>query len=210
MGKTPYGLFGPTNGKIGRLVSYTLRGEQVARIVGTTTKKRSPKQFASSQRLIVVNAFLKPIKAFISLGFRFEAEGTSKHQYSLAMSYHMLNATRGEYPNIEMDFSKIVVSRGKLPPVENLSANKTGKCLKIKWRYNPKADFENRNDRTMVLLIFPDKKDPIFFLSGHLRSEGSHSIKLDSSLIALPCYIYVAYSAENQESVSDSRHVYIT
>jgi hypothetical protein len=74
-------------------------------------------QLARSQRMTIVNAFLKPIKSLINLGFRFEAEGSVKHQYNIATSYHMINAIVGQYPDIKIDYSKVMISIGDLKPV---------------------------------------------------------------------------------------------
>jgi hypothetical protein len=210
MGKSPQGAYGSTNGKIGKLVSYKLRGEDVTRMAGVTTKKRSILQLAGSQRLTVVNAFLKPIKGFINLGFKFKSEGTIRHQYSLATSCNMINAVDGEYPFLKMAYSKVIVSEGELTPAYKLKVSKNDKAIKIKWFYDQKMDYENRNDRAMILLIYPSGKDPIYILSGSLRSEGCQNIKLNTDLVLEPCHIYVSFLAENRDSVSTSTYVYVS
>ena len=136
MGKSPNGAFGATNGKIGNLVSYKLRGQDVTRTVGHSTKQRSLLQLAISQRLTVVNEFLKPIKGRINLGFKFKAQGSTKHHYNIATSYNMINAIKGEYPFLSMDYSKAKVSSGNLKPVSNLTAEIEEEFLKLAWAYD--------------------------------------------------------------------------
>jgi hypothetical protein len=210
MGKSPLGPFGPTNGKIGKLVSYKLRGQFVTRTNGITKKKRSLLQLARSQRMTVVNAFLKPIKSLINLGFRFEAEGSVKHQYNIATSYHMINAMEGLYPDIKIDYSKVMISIGDLKPVNNLSVSRISQSLNVSWVYDSSVDFGIRNDRAVILLIFCDLDEPIYFLSGSLRSEGKQIIDLDSKTINGPCHVYVSFLAEDRESVSDSKYFYLS
>jgi hypothetical protein len=210
MGKSPNGAFGATNGKIGNLVSYKLRGQDVTRIAGQSTKERSLLQLARSQRLTVVNEFLKPIKGLINIGFKFEAQGSTKHQYNIATSYNMINAIKGEYPFLSMDYSKAKVSSGKLEPVSNLTADIDEEVLRLAWSYDKKTEFEVRNDRAIVLLVFADKINPIYLLSGSLRSEGSQIIEVGKETLNQPFHLYLSFLAEDRDSVSDSKYLYVT
>jgi len=210
MGKSPNGAFGATNGKIGNLVSYKLRGQDVTRMVGQSTKPRSLLQLARSQRLTVVNEFLKSIKGLINIGFKFEAQGSTKHQYNFATSYNMINAIKGEYPFLSMDYSKAKVSSGNLKPVSNLTAEIDGEVLKLAWAYDKKSDFDVRNDRAMVLLLFADNSDPMYILSGSLRSEGLQIIDVGSQTLSQPFNLYVSFLAEDRDSVSNSEYLYVT
>lgn len=210
MGKSPKGAFGATNGKIGNLVSYKLRGQDVTRMVGRSTKQQSILQLASTQRLTVVNAFLKPIKGLINIGFKFEAQRSTKHQYNIATSYNMINAIKGEYPFFSMDYSRAKVSSGNLKPVSNLTAEIDEEFLKLAWSYDKKTDFDFRYDRAMILLVFDDKSDPLYLLSGSLRSESSQIIEVGLQKLNQPFSLYLSFLAEDRDSVSDSKYLYVT
>ena len=187
-----------------------MRGQDVTRIVGQSTKPRSLLQLAGNQRLTVVNEFLKPIKGLINIGFKFKAQGSTKHQYNIATSYNMINAIKGEYPFLSMDYSKAKVSSGNLKPVSNLTAEIDEEFLKLAWAYDKKSDFDVRNDRAMILLVFADKSDPIYLLSGSLRSEGIQIIDVGLQMLSQPFNLYVSFLAEDRDSVSDSQYLYVT
>jgi hypothetical protein len=210
MGKSPNGPFGPTNGKIGKLVSYMLRGQSVTRAIGRTKKKRSVAQLAQTGRIKIVNAFLVPIKGFLNIGFMFEAEGSVLNQYNIATSYTMKNAIKGEYPNQSIDYSKAIVSAGKLKPVNELNVQEIDGKLECSWTYDRNADFAGRNDRTMIVLLFAASIEPIYFLSGSLRSEGKDVIDLGPNFPTDPCNIYLSFFAEDRQSVSNSQHFYFS
>ncbi|MEJ7557475.1 MAG: DUF6266 family protein [Pedobacter sp.] len=210
MGKSPLGAFGATTGKIGKLVTYLLRGQIVTRTIGKTKKKQSILQHASTLRLTTVNAFLKTIKGLINLGYRFEAEGSTSNPYNVATSYNMKNAIEGQYPNFKLDYSKVMISVGELKPVVNLSVLKNSQSLTVSWAYDSQADFSVRNDRAMILFVFSNSEEPIYFLSGSLRSEGNQIVDLGSKSLDGSCHVYVSFLAEDRESVSDSKYFYLS
>jgi hypothetical protein len=80
MGSLNNGPFSSFNGKIGNLVSYTLRGKNVVRTIGALTKPPTPAQLNNQMRMAVVNDFLKPITGFINSGFEFAVAGTVPDQ----------------------------------------------------------------------------------------------------------------------------------
>jgi hypothetical protein len=209
MGKLENGAFGAITGKVAKLVSYKLRGQNVVRKNRTVKIKATATQLPVRERMRIVNDFLRPIKDFINLGFMFKAEGTVWNQYNVATSYTLLHAMVGEYPNISIDYSKVMVSAGKLKSATAPTVEKVEGALLIKWTYDAVADFSFRNDRAMILLSFPSGDEPIYFLSGSLRSEGMQSIALDPETITRRCDIYVSFFAEKRKSVSDSKHIYI-
>ena len=62
----------------------------------------------------------------------------------------------------------------------------------------------------MILLVFADRSDPIYLLSGSLRSEGHQIIDVGSQTLSQPFNLYVSFLAEDRDSVSDSQYLYVT
>ncbi|MEJ7558205.1 MAG: DUF6266 family protein [Pedobacter sp.] len=209
MGRLKNGASGAVTGKVGGVVTYELRGQTVARKVGTRKFKATANQLPCREGMRVVNAFLKPIKGLINLGFLFEAEGTTKNQYNVATSYILLNALKGKFPNISIDYDKVMISAGKLKPISNPSVSKSSQSIRLDWTYDSNTEFANRNDRTMILLIFSNGDEPIYFLSGSLRSEENQIIDLGPKSLSGSFHIYVCFFAEDRASVSDSKYLYI-
>lgn len=207
MGKLDSGAFGLVSGKVGKLVSYNLNGQNIIRKNRTKESAANELQLASRQRMRIVNVFLKPIKGFINLGYLFAAQRTIWNPYNLATSNVLLNAITDDYPNISIDYSKVLVSKGDLKKAVSANAILNGDSLEITWIYDETKNFDNRNDRAMILIYFNDKIDPILILSGSLRSEKTQVIKLDSHLNATNLNIYLSFFAEDRMSVSDSTYL---
>ncbi|MBB6502216.1 DUF6266 family protein, partial [Pedobacter cryoconitis] len=102
-------------GKIGNTVTYRLYGKIVKRTIGMRTDAPTVPVLSSWQATAVTSTFLKSIKEFIKVGFELEAKRVSKSYHDVAASYTRLNAITGTYPSQHIDFTKVLLSKGKMP-----------------------------------------------------------------------------------------------
>lgn len=151
MALSPHGPHGPLIGKVGNLVSYILNGQVVTRMVGRKRTKHSKSQLANYQSMAVTMRLLRNMTDFINSSFEIEAKGTVKNQHNLATSYNKKQALKGEYPNISVDYSKVVLSYGKLEIAQNLKMEKTNTGLQISWD----TQGGQPNDMVMILIHQP-------------------------------------------------------
>jgi hypothetical protein len=87
--------------------------------------------------------------------------GTDKNEYNEAVSYNKKNAIQGAYPNISLDYTKVLVSMGDLPVAVNPVINQTAKADEIEFNWEVTADLPIQrytNDRAMLMLYFPELK----------------------------------------------------
>ncbi len=154
--------------------------------------------------MAVVNAFLKPILPFIKLGFAFAVQGTDRNQHNEAVSYNKRFALQGEYPNIAMDYSKALLSKGDLPPALSPAINKLPNGIEFTWQVPADMDYADLCNRAMLLLYFPESKTAIFDLSGARRSELRDFFPLASELLEQTIHAYIAFVGDDRLSVSDS------
>ena len=204
MGKLDNGAYGHVSGKIGNLVSYTLNGTNVIRKIGRSTKPPTNAQRAVQQKLKLVNEFLNPIFGFIKVGFSFAAEEIKKYPHNVALSYNIKKAITGEYPNLSVDYSKAMVSMGTLTPAINPVVSKLENGIEFTWEVASDMDWNSKNDRAMLLLYFPDSSNAIYFLSGAKRAEGRDFIVLPPVYLTEVIQCYIAFYADDKESLSDS------
>jgi hypothetical protein len=197
------GPFEGFTGKLGHLVSYKLKGQQVTRHIGRITKAPSLAQLAIRQKVAIVNNFLGPIVPLINVGYQFEVAGTTKNQYNAAVSYHTKHATAGVYPNIIMDYSKAMISQGALEPVMAPTVTLNGTVMEFTWQVPAVMD-GIRNDRTLLLVYCPELGRGNYVLSGARRSAGRDEIELSARYIGKELHCYIAFRASNGNSISDS------
>ncbi|MDR6785397.1 hypothetical protein ABIE26_004107 [Pedobacter africanus] len=198
------GLFEGFNGKLGNLVSYNLKGKQVIRKIGRTTKAPTTAQLAVQQKLTLTNAFLKSILPFINVGFALEVAGTDKNPHNAATAYNIKHALQGEYPNMSLDYSKALVSMGGLQPAIAAAVHLTGSLLTFTWLVDPNMDWGIKNDRAMLLVYCPELAKATYFFSGARRSKGTDVMGLPPEYAGKELHCYIAFKSSDGKRISDS------
>jgi hypothetical protein len=204
MGILKHGPFGTATGKIQNTVSYELNGKNVFRTIGTTKKKPTIKQLAVRQKMAVVIEFLKVVEPLINVGFKAEALAARKSAHNMATSYNTKSATTGEYPEIVMDYSKAMSSRGDLmqpldPQVELLAGK-----LRFTWQNQPDLEYTNRKDQIMMLAYFPDSHEASIDIYGAQRAAGEDFLPFENKRQNTRMEVYMAFVSSDRESASDT------
>ncbi len=65
---------------------------------------RTQGQVDQRSKFVTVLRFLQPMTDFLKVGFKLYAKKMT--QFNSAMSYNLLNAVTGEYPNYSVDYEK--------------------------------------------------------------------------------------------------------
>ncbi|MBC8987589.1 hypothetical protein H9X96_17605 [Pedobacter sp. N36a] len=173
------GPYGHPSGRIEKLVFYTLNGQPVCRLIGKAGKP-SINQMANLQAMSVTMALLKPMSEFINVSFKLEAEGTVKNPHNLATFYNKKLALTGQYPNIKVDYSKVVLSKGKLEMTKNLELSKEEGGINLSWDTSLTTQEGRYDEIMMVMVSHPDYELASSFLNASRRADGSCFIPLQS------------------------------
>ena len=195
--------FGHPNGKIGGMVFYMLKGQMVCRKIGEQGKP-SIKQLANYQSMRVTMSLVKPMKAFITTSFELEARGTLKNAHNLAVSYNKKQALQGEYPNISVDYSKVVLSYGELPGARDFSISKTERGLILNWNPESYTNGHDGDDILMIQLCHPLRKKGTSFLNASRRDSGQVFIPVSINYIHEPIEAYACFKSADGKQISNS------
>ncbi|SHG12428.1 GNAT family N-acetyltransferase [Pedobacter caeni] len=206
MGILINGLFGGFHGRVGNLVGYTLKGKHVIRMIGRSEKPLTPARKANCQKMTVVNEILKPSIYAIRAGFRLAVVGTDRNEYNEAVSYNKKNALRGEYPNISLDYSKVLMSMGTLPVAVNPSISQNEEKITFNWEDQVFSGSQYYNDRAMLVIYFPDLKDTCYQLIGAKRGEGTDVLSIDPAHLNKRMEAYISFARQDGREVSNSVH----
>lgn len=196
------GIAKQTNGKVGNVVVYELNGQTVTRTVGKPGKP-SKNQLANHQAMSVIVKLLAPIKEFINVSFELEARGTTKNQYNLATSYNKKHAIQGKYPNLSVDYSKLILSKGNLEEAENPKLVKKAKGVEVSWNKTAE-DLERLDDLVMILLYHPLKNASTNVFYAVTRRKGKYFIPLNALTLKQPIEAYICFKATDGKSISNS------
>lgn len=113
----------------------------------------------------------------VRIGFSSYAQKMSA--YNAATSYNYHNAVTGDYPDHELDYPSVMVSRGNLSGGDGVScASPEAGKLTFTWNDNSGADNANAVDTAMLLVFNPVKGSSVYVLHGPGRSEGNAEVNL--------------------------------
>jgi len=203
MGKMPYGILGPVIGSIGNVTGYMLNGQNVSRVKDRKITHFTKNQLANQQRMTVLNEFFGFMGSFLKAGFGLAAQGTTKNYHNLATSYNKKNALKGEYPNIEMDYAKVLLSTGGLPEAQNPAVEAVQEGLKFSWDLSG-IDLQSGQDQIMMLAYGTLSKRVESILYGPKRSEGEAVFELTAKMKLEPLETYISFISPDRLEVANS------
>ena len=157
MGTIQKGILGGFSGKVGTVVGANWRGKDVMRSLPKNSQRA-----ATEQQLIVrakfklVTQFLTPISTILKAHFGQSSGERSRR--NLAVSYHIREAITGIYPDLSIDYPKVVVTKGELPGLQELAiAPEAGANLAITWEDNSEQGLAKPGDVLLAVAYNPEK-----------------------------------------------------
>lgn len=217
MAKIIGGPFGLISGKLGNRVYYIVNGQQRSRIAGRQMKPPTPKQLANMSRMKVTFEFAKTMGLFLEMGFGPEAAVENMQPRNAAVRYIRRRALKGEYPDIEIDYAKLLLSRGWLPGlldagVSGAGDTDAGLLLRYYWTVDLKdSDWPRCNDQVMLMAYCPEVLDAderaCFKLTGARRIAGEDVLEVPLTWAGKAVEVYISVISEDRKSVADSQYL---
>jgi hypothetical protein len=194
-------------GRVGNTVTYLLNGQIVKRTIGKSSKEATIPQLSARQKTKIITGFLNPVKEFINIGFEFEARLVQKKSaYNIATSYNWLNAITGEYPDQKIDFSKVLLSRGKMPATNNIEVKFADNRITFKWDETIVNERMKGSDRVMLLAYIPQENRAVSLIGGAERLEGGEHLVIPECYDGIHIETYVSFVSADYKSISNSVH----
>ncbi|RZM24839.1 MAG: hypothetical protein EOO88_21425 [Pedobacter sp.] len=204
MGISENGMFGASKGKVGKLVYYKRKGKNIVRTIGRNTKEPSPAQLRSRMELSVASVFSKVVKPFITYGFAQHIVGKDLSQSNVSTGYVMKSALIGEYPDISIDYEKVVLSEGPLLSADQAAVTIVPEGLEFSWYVAEQIPWPDNTDQVMVLAYFPGTEHILYNLFGPERTAGKALLKISEPLLGKYFETYIAFISADRSQVSDS------
>src|SRR5690606_5571396 len=148
------------------------------------------------------------LKVFIRTGFREAAEPLNMTAFNLALSVNKKQAIKGEYPNLEIDWTRFKVSQGDLPGPEQATVNWTDNGLHITWEDNTGTNQAYGSDNLSILIYVHNKDSWVPFLNEATRDAGECAVPAQGSWMGREVEVYLSFISFGGELVSDSIHLH--
>jgi len=207
MGKLPNGPLGAFTGRLGNTVSYELNGQIIIRTIGINNKPPTPKQKTNRMKMKVINELVQNTYWAMHAGFTAASTGTVYNYANLAIKHNNPNALKGVYPNIEVDFPKVLFSHGNLLQPIDPNVEVVPEGLKFSWDPSTQLTYESAHDQISMIAYCPEKKEMFFIKSGQRRHQGSDILPVDKKYLGLALEVYMSFVADDRLDVSTTTYL---
>jgi len=172
------GIIGTFTGKVGNIIGCKWRGVNYVRSLPIKKQRVStPAQLKQRAKFSLMTRFLFNFKNLLSFSFsNYALQMTGANE---ALSYNLRYGIKGEYPNLELDYADILLSRGKLKMAQNAIA-KAGEAgaVDFSWVNSEEEYPANGSDYAMLIIYNPSTKLGSQVLQGSIRQSGTASLTI--------------------------------
>jgi hypothetical protein len=207
MGKLPNGPFGAFTGRIGNLVCYDLNGQIIIRTIGKNNKPPTIKQQTNRMKMKVINELVQNTYLAMHAGFTAASTGTVYNYANLAIKHNNPNALKGVYPNVELDYPKLLFSHGNLETPVDPKVEVVPEGLKFSWDPSTQCKGEDSQDQVSMVAYCPEKQEMLFIKSGQKRHQGWDILPIDKAFQGLALEIYMYFVADDRLDVSTTTYL---
>nr|WP_121269142.1 DUF6266 family protein [Pedobacter schmidteae] len=208
MAKLKQGILGAISGTLGPIVGGMWKGIPYLRRrpkKGKTKKPRTAAQIANQEKFKFANNWLIPFQPFVAIGFHNQANG--KTAIAAAFSANYLQVISGVHPNFVVDYPKVTISKGKLPPLENPVVQLTAPgVMKITWQPNSTTK-TSYNDQLMLVLYSPELQIADGFIGSASRADAQYTFTFNPQLVGMVLEVYLTVVSLDRKRVANSQYM---
>jgi hypothetical protein len=167
---------------------------------------RTQGQVDQRSKFSTVLRFLQPITDFLRVGFKLYAKKMT--QFNNAMSFNLLNAITGVYPNHTIDYPNALVSRGNLTGALNPAAISTSPgSIDFSWDNNSGSGNAQGTDKSLLVIYNPAKDQSVYETEGASRNTTSDSLTVPSDYSGDIVEAFIGFISEDGRSVANSIYI---
>lgn len=197
------GPSGHHRGRIGNIVYYVLNGKNVAREIGISTKPFTDLQKQQHLLTKIRSRLFRDLLDFVNTGFGIAAIQAQDNAFNQAIKSNS-KIIKGIYPDLEVAYDEILLSKGTLKPVQNWEAIEIGHGLQYNWDTNPEMPWPDTTDQVMLLAYFPKHRKVFHKLFGNSRLSGTDTLEIPPSMQGEWMETYMSFVSADRKHVSDS------
>jgi hypothetical protein len=193
--------FGKISGKHGTAVASIVNGESILRVYTPPANPNSVGQLTQRMKFGLVITSLNPLRAMIIIGF------CDTRGFNLAVSYALRNAVTGTYPDLSIDYAKVLLSSGSLQQSSAVNVSKlTGTKVAIVWDPVVWAN-ASPDDTVHLAFLNPDNKTVVFVQAQAIRSLGRLEPELPSIWVGSNVHSWIFFTSPDGQQSSVSQYI---
>lgn len=207
MGSYRKGILGPFRGKVGSVIGYSWRGEDLMRgLPKESTVAPTSAQEAQRVKFSTVMKFLFPIKSVLSMYFGKEQK--TKSEFNLASSYHLKEAVLpGPDDSWLIDYPKVLISRGDLRGMDDpvLSPGSPA-VINLDWTDNSGQGSADATDILVAIGYAEDLNEFVLFDTIAVRADGSAALNFPGYFSGSQAQIWATFAKAGKKLAAISSY----
>ena len=203
MGKINNGILGAFSGTVGPAVGSSWKGIGVIRSRPPRKRRRSTEgQLRQMAKLKLMTPFVRPLtdllnRTYVNTVYRMSC-------FNKTLSYNMRNAISGEYPDFNINFTRVVLGVGDLLNPDKVSAHSTAAGqISITWTDNSGQGSARATDQAFVAVYCEALDQWITDGPGPQRNAGSYTLEV-TEFYGKAVYTYIGFLSADAQFVSTS------
>ena len=201
MGTIKKGILGGFSGKVGNVVGASWKGIAYMRsLPQKVSNPRTELQRMQRGKMATVVKFIRPMLVALRIGWKLYANKQSA--FNAATRYTLDNALVGTYPDYSIDHTKVLVSRGPLPPAIEPSAY--SEAMQANYNWDVCEGLGAANDKVMLVVLNPTKEEAVVSSLENVREDCHASVKLPTYWADDEVLCYMSLISEDGSEVSNS------
>jgi hypothetical protein len=198
------GIMGGFSGTVGTVVGSRWRGINIMRSRATYSKDRmhTPAQLDQQLKFGLVNRFTKTLSPLLTITHKRYAQ--RKTGCNSAVSYLLEHAVTGSSPAFELDYSKVLISRGPLMGAQEAAATADPDAMiNFRWRDNSSVAGTKTSDRAIVVVYCPALQQSRYAITTATRSSEAVSLQA-LGFSGYTVHTWLGFIAENEKQIANS------
>lgn len=200
----PIGIF---SGRVGNIIGYNYRGNQVIRsIPKRSTKPPTVAQLAQRMRFGLAVHFITPLKRLTSKGYG-NKQGT-KSPSAQCIAYHSKYAVKGTYPDLEIDYNEVVLTTGRLLGANDgeVFSNCTA-CINFSWIESMRWGVDCATDEAVLVVYNPSKDRHEFTRTSSNRASQCATLNVPTEFSGDTVHCWLIFISTNGKEFSTSSYL---
>ena len=171
MGKYKNGILGAFSGKIGTVIGASWKGIDYMRSLPRESSiPPSEAQIVQRTKFTMVRKFLLGTKDLIEICYQNSHKSTAMNG---AISYNLTHSVEGTFPDLQIDFKNLLISKGDLLGSWSPSAVSTEpNTIDFRWSNGPFCQMRSAEDLVLLIIYSQANESFVVLTDAETRSAG--------------------------------------
>ena len=199
------GILGGYSGTAGPATGTRWRGKDVLK--GRSNKKIEKEDLQPQNfKLTVMSKFLGHFSALIRIGFHHKNK--KETPYNRAMKYNLEHAITDKAPDYEINYRKILFSKGNREPAWSAKAVlEQENQIRISWEIPETAKIKLIGNDLARIVIYNETREDSRFSATAIRSDLSVAVTIPTAFVGNKFHLWMFFVSPDGKSVSNSDYI---